>query len=189
MKGVPVRDVKFQRLFAQYAKGTYPLNRFAFDINIFKCSQRLCQLLARENVKLPISEINECGSVDNKAVLVCNDKEIHRFSCSDNFGRNKWIKKVNKLVDKRMQRLANINNGLLNIATGYSAGSKKISDANETDDELGSSNNTPASVIGTPTSQTDYGSINFGSNPVVTRPTRASIYRLSKIKQVEEDFD
>ena len=51
--------------------------------------------------------------MDDLTILLCNDKEIHRFSCNDNFSRNKWVKKVNKLVDKRSARLQSINNGLL----------------------------------------------------------------------------
>jgi len=66
------------------------------DLNIFKCTQ--------------IQEINECGIVDDTTILLCNDKEIHRFSCTDKSNRDKWIKKVNKLVDKRRARLQSINN-------------------------------------------------------------------------------
>ena len=45
VKDTPTREIKFQKLFAQYAKGSFPLNTYAMDINIFKCTQRLNKLL------------------------------------------------------------------------------------------------------------------------------------------------
>ncbi len=115
VKNIPARDIKFQKLFAKYAKGVYPLNEYAMHINIFSCTKRLNELKQRNDIKLPISEINNVGVCDAKTILLCNDKEIHRFNCDDKFNRNKWVKKVNKLVDKRKKRLNDINNRLLNV--------------------------------------------------------------------------
>ena len=167
------------------------------DINVFACTKRVNKLMKRDDIKLPLKEINECGTVNDLTILLCNDKEIHRFSCNDKFSRNKWIKKVNKLVDKRTQRLQNINNGLLGI------NSPKLKDMNvnmngirksfdDIDDAMSTGNSTPASMIGTPTGASfninpnDNNNDNYNFN---SRKSRASMYKLSKIKQVEADFD
>ena len=126
------------------------------DINIFACTKRLNNLMKRDDVKLPMREINECGTVNDLTILLCNDKEIHRFACGDKFNRDKWVKKVNKLVDKRAQRLQNINNGSLGI------NSPKLKDSHS------SSKAHPHTVH---------------------KNSRASLHQLSKIKEVEAEFD
>jgi len=119
VQGISVRDILFQRMFAQYVRGTFPLNRYAMDTNVLNCTNRLMTLLKRDDVKLPISEINECGLVNQSTVLICNTAEIHRFACNDRQTRDKWVAKVNKLCDKRSNRLKKINNGFLGVPTAH----------------------------------------------------------------------
>jgi len=120
VKEVPTRTVKFQRLFAQYAKGTYPLSNFAIDITVEKCEQRINVLLAKDGkLHLPKGEIEKVQPLTNVDILCCSDSVIHKFTCNDNSTRDKWVKKINKLVDKRSKRLAEINSGLFGVATGY----------------------------------------------------------------------
>ena len=176
VKNIPTRDIKFQKLFAKYAKGVYALSTFSMGVTVLECTKRLQRLMKRDKLKLPISEINQCGMVDDRTILLCNDKEIHRFSCNDKFSRDKWVKKVNKLVDKRAQRLININNGLMMSGVRKSVGG---------DDALPMTPSSPATLIGG--SPLGHGSA-FDNN-IVTRNARASMYKLSKIKAVEADFD
>merc|ERR1719229_2143809 len=57
VKEVPTRSVKFQRLFATYAKGTYPLSQYALDISVESCTSRINVLLNKRGaLKLPKSE-------------------------------------------------------------------------------------------------------------------------------------
>jgi len=119
VKEVPTRSVKFQRLFATYAKGTYPLSKYALDVSVEKCTSRIQVLLNNRNLKLPKSEVAKLGAVGETDILCCNDSEIHKFSCNDMVTRDKWVKKVNRLVDKRAKRLAEINSGLFGVETGY----------------------------------------------------------------------
>merc|ERR1719471_1215885 len=119
VKETPTRTIKFQKLFAQYAKGTYPLSNFAIDVTVEKCEQRIKILLNNPNIHLPKSEIAKVQPLSDVDILCCCDNEIHKFTCNDHTTRDKWVKKVNKLVDKRSKRLAEINSGLFGVATGY----------------------------------------------------------------------
>ncbi len=104
---VPVRTVKFQRLFAQYAKGTYPLVQFACDITVEKCEKRLQTLFNNTTFHLPKSEIAKVQPLTNQDILCCSDREIHKFTCNDTATRDKWVKRINKLVDKRFETADN----------------------------------------------------------------------------------
>jgi len=119
VKEVPTRTIKFQRLFAQYAKGTYPLANFAIGVTIANCTRRIQVLLNNDKLHLPKSEVAKVGVPGELDILCCSDSEIHKFSCNDTVTRDKWVKKINKLVDKRSKRLAEINSGLFGVATGY----------------------------------------------------------------------
>jgi len=119
VKEVPTRTVEFQKKFAQYAKGTYPLSSFAIDVSIDRCTRRINVLLNKTNLKLPKGEVADVGQLTDLDIICCSDSEIHKFSCNDKVTRDKWVKKVNKLVDKRSKRLAEINSGLFGVATGY----------------------------------------------------------------------
>jgi len=174
----PTRSIKFQKTFAKYAKGIYPLNRFSVEASILSCTKRLNKLMKRTNIKLPNSEINECGQVNDCTILVCDAKEVHRFSCNDSMARNKWIKKVNKLVDKRADRLANINNGLLGVHQDKNHRNSFLID----DDASKNGGHRPvASFIG-------FGGDSM-ANPLAVRPTRGSLFKLSKVKKIESGFD
>eukprot|EP00483_Globobulimina_turgida_P000382 UN00382 len=178
------RCVEFQKLFAKYAKGTFPLNQFAMEINVSNCMRRVNRLQKKNDIKLSMSEINGCGQVNDLTILLCNDKEIHRFSCNDKFSRNKWVKKVNKLVDKRANRLINMSNGFLGVPQ-QSGARGSIPDVS--DDEM---MRTPVSpgfspgFIGSPLLQHPN-----DTNIVFCNANRASMYKLGNIKAVEKDFD
>jgi len=119
VKEVPTRSVKFQRLFASYAKGTYPLSLYALDVSVEACERRINVLANTRGKKMPKSEIQKLGDVGDTDLLCCNDSEIHKFSCNDQVTRDKWVKKVNRLVDKRAKRLAEINSGLFGVESGH----------------------------------------------------------------------
>jgi len=195
VQGIAVRDAKFQRLFAEYAKGVFALNTYAMDTNPLNCTKRVHRLLKRDNIKLPISEINECGVVNALTVLICNEKEIHRFECNDQQSREKWLRKVNKLVDKRSNRLQNINNGLMGL---HQSGIRKsVGNVEEDRDALGTPD-TPGSVIGDDTKGATNislfepaanGGPHVNQDIVTGRANRPSVYALNKIEAVEEDID
>merc|ERR1712176_598817 len=119
VKEVPTRSVKFQRLFATYAKGTYPLSKYALDISVESCTSRINVLLNKRNLQLPKAEVAKLGALTETHILCCNDSEIHQFACNDQVTRDKWVKKVNRLVDKRAKRLAEINSGLFGVESGH----------------------------------------------------------------------
>merc|ERR1712087_710506 len=98
---------------------------FAMDVSVVNCVKRVKALLNKEDVdsfRLPPGEVKQVGPTSDLTILMANDREIHKFACSDKFSRNKWIKKVNKLVDKRSKRLKEINTGLLGVVTGSGNG-------------------------------------------------------------------
>jgi len=119
VKDIPTREVKFQKLFAKYAKGTYPLSVYALDLSVENCTRRLKVLLNIKTHQFPKQEIQALGDVTDLDILCCKDTEIHKFSCNDKASRDKWVRKVNKLVDKRATRLAEINSGLFGVVTGH----------------------------------------------------------------------
>jgi len=119
VKDVPTRTVKFQKLFAKYAKGTFPLSVYALDVSVEMCTRRINVLLNKSSLRLPKAEVAALGNVTDLDILCCNDSEIHKFTCSDKNSRDKWVRKVNKLVDKRSKRLAEINSGLFGVVTGH----------------------------------------------------------------------
>merc|ERR1712039_918278 len=92
---------------------------YALDVSVEACERRINVLANTRGKKMPKSEIQKLGDVGDTDLLCCNDSEIHKFSCNDQVTRDKWVKKVNRLVDKRAKRLAEINSGLFGVETGY----------------------------------------------------------------------
>ena len=202
VKNVATRDVKFQKLFAKYAKGTFPLSKFAMDVNVSNCVKRIKTLLGKENVdsfRLPVNEIKAAGDVSDLTILMCNDREIHKFACNDKFSRNKWVKKVNKLVDRRAKRLKEINSGLLGVVTGHN-GQQRPSVMNGSPLVDPMTPDMRASIIGDTNGFPSIGAIGVGNGGAVgigrtvggnkhANYSRASMHKLSTIKAVEADFD
>lgn len=102
-------------------------------MSVERCTRRINVLLNKTSLKLPKSEVEKVGNVGELDILCCSDDEIHRFSCNDKTTRDKWVKKVNKLVDKRSKRLAEINSGLFGVVTGHKA---KAPDYNKHDNDM-----------------------------------------------------
>eukprot|EP01084_Bolivina_argentea_P047977 88438_1 len=185
---IAVRDIQFQKLFAQYAKGIFPLNKYAMEISIVNCMKRVNKLNKRSDIKLSMEEINACGPINDAecTILLCNEKELHRATCNDKHSRNKWVKKVNRLVDKRAARLVNINDGLMNVYDEH--GNRKLAPSDI--DTAGMDtpvSTTPNNLLIGSASPSPYGKVDHSN--IITRKSRASVLRQKKIKTVEAEFD
>ena len=79
IKKQPTRSAHFQMIFAQYAKATFPLDRYAVDISVKMCLNKLSALLSKK-CRLPKSELIALGRIGDCDILCCGDSEIHKFS-------------------------------------------------------------------------------------------------------------
>merc|ERR1712083_802478 len=105
IKDTPTRTIKFQKLFADYAKGTYPLSKYALDVTTQNCTRRINVLLDKTNLVLPKSEVEKVEPLGDLDIMCVSDHEVHKFTCNDKVTRDKWVKKVNKLVDNGQRGL------------------------------------------------------------------------------------
>ncbi|ETO30739.1 hypothetical protein RFI_06387 [Reticulomyxa filosa] len=102
---LPTRHLAFQKSFARFCRGVFQLDTRAVDKDQIKCVEKLKKLVRRKKSLAPPMLKRELGKPEQ--LFYCIGPHEHTVLKAPNqYTRDKWLEKVDYLVEKRVRPLA-----------------------------------------------------------------------------------